>query len=75
MSAFTPAPTLVDGSLTPFPIMCLTIGAATLLPDADVVLLVDVHVRAKSDLEVIEHDLMMYYTADIGGGLDVAANQ
>lgn len=44
-------------------------------PDADVVWLVDVHDPAKSDLEVIEHALMMYYTADIGGGLDVAANQ
>ncbi|WP_444679562.1 hypothetical protein [Halomonas sp. E19] len=35
MSAFTPAPTLVHGALTPFPIMCLTVGAATLLEVVD----------------------------------------
>ncbi|PXX95847.1 hypothetical protein [Halomonas sp. LBP4] len=35
MSAFTPAPILVHGALTPFPIMCLTVGAATLLEVVD----------------------------------------
>lgn len=44
-------------------------------PDADIVWLVNVPDPAKSDREVIEHALRMYYTADMVGGLDVAANQ